>query len=465
MIDRKVYGIVASLFVLGLVACGGSEQPQVQQPGRPGAPGGAAAAAAPVRVEPVTRSDISQYVLKNTTLEAEQWVEVRTRAGGQVVAVLKEEGDRIVAGAVIARLDDDMARITVAQREVAFREAQQRYEREAALFERNLGSKEGYSNATTQLESAKSLLEQAQLSLSYTVIQSPIAGLVTRRSIEVGNMVTNNQIVATVANFDPLLARIQVTEKDFGRISVGLEARITVEAASNREFRGRVKMISPIVEPESGTIKVTVEVPRPEDGFLRPGMFASVYIITETRRNTLVIPKRALVLEGEGNQVFVYEKDEESGQGKAQRRRVEIGFADSDRLEVLSGLSDGDRVITVGQEGLRPGSAVRLVGEAAPVVTSQNENPARQGGAQPAISGNAGAASAAVAPGGGPPGTEAERLQRMVAMIEGVPEAKKLYEERVKKDPELPKSMEKMRAFMGELREKGLIEMRGRQGN
>lgn len=453
MIDRNVYGIVASLLVLGFVACGGSEQPQVQQPGRPGGPGGTAAAA-PVRVEPVTRGDISQYVLKNTTLEAEQWVEVRARASGQVVEVLKEEGDRVSAGAVIARLDDDMARITATQRGVAYREAQQRYEREAALFERNLGSKEGYANATTQLESAKSLLEQAQLSLGYTVIQSPISGLVTRRNIEVGNMVTNNQIVATVANFDPLLARIQVTERDFGRISVGLEARIAVEAAPGREFRGQVKMISPIVEPESGTIKVTVEVPRPSDGLLRPGMFASVYIITETRSNTLVIPKRALVLEGEGNQVFVYETDPETGQGRAQRRRVEIGFSDSDRLEILSGLSDGDRVITVGQEGLRPGSAVRLVGEAAPVVASRDEGNVRQGAGAPG--------SVAVAT---PPGGDAERLQRMVAMIERVPDAKKLYDERVKKDPELPKNMEKMRAFMGELREKGLIEMRGRQGN
>ncbi len=494
MIDRKHIMIAALLLSVGLFSCGGETGQQAANEGgqRQGRP---RAAASPVKVEPVKKSDISQYILKNTTLEAEQWVEIRARTSGQVIEIIKEEGDPVQAGSVIARLDDDVARINVSQREVAYREAQQRYEREEALFKRNLGSKEGYASAQTQLEAGKALLEQAQLTLGYTSIESPIAGILTTRSIEVGNMVTNNQVVAAVANFNPLLARIQVTEKDFGKINVGQSARITVEAAPNKEFRGRVRMISPVVDPESGTVKVTVEIPRSNNDLLRPGMFASVYIITETRQNALVISKKGLVLEGEGNQVFVYEKDEETGMGKAQRKRIEIGFTDSDRLEVLSGLSEGEQVITVGQEGLRPGSAVRLVGEGAPTLaTAPGGAPEGQPGARPSRGGpseggapksgtpaggspaagspaggaSGGALSAGGMPGGGPPGgggDDAERLKRMIGMIERTPEVKKIYDERVKQDPELPKSMDKVRAFMGEMREKGLIQGRGRQGN
>lgn len=437
----------------GVMACGESEEVASQAGGRRG--GGSSSAASPVKVEPVLRGDISQYILKNTTLEAEQWVDVRSRTTGQVVAILKEEGDRVNVGSAIARLDSDAARINLAQREVAFREAQQRYDRESALFERNLGSKEGFESAKTQLGAAQAQLEQAQLSLSYTTITSPIKGVMTLRNIEVGNMVTNNQVVGAVANFDPLLARIQVTEKDFGKIVVGQAARITVEAFPKQPFPGTVKMVSPVVDPESGTVKVTVEVPRPSNGLLRPGMFSSVYIITETRAKTLVIPKKALVLEGAGNQVFVYESDAESGMGKAQRRTVKIGFTDSDRLEVLSGLSEGELAITVGQEGLRPGATVRVVGENAPpaVVSKPEGQPQRAGG-------QGGGAEAR----GGQDG-DGDRTQRMIAMIQRTPEAKKEYDARLEKDPKLATDPEKLRAFMTEMREKGILQGRGRRGN
>ncbi len=558
------------LLFLALFACGEEEAQQTQggRAGRGGRGGRGGAAAAPVKVEAVKRGDISAYILKNTTLEAERWVDVRARRAGQVIALLKEEGDPVRAGTVMARLDADAAQISVAQREVAHQEAKQRYEREDALFQRNLGSKQSYENAKTQFESSKAQLEQAKLDLSYTAIRSPIEGIMTLRNIEVGNMVTNNQVVASVAKFDPLLARIQVTEKDFGKITVGQTARITVEAAPEREFTGTVKMISPVVDPESGTVKVTVEVPRTDTSLLRPGMFASVYIITETRRNTLVIPKKALVLEGEGNQVFTFETDPETGRGQAQRKRIEIGFTDSDRLEILNGLSPGEQVITVGQEGLRPGSPVRLVGEAAPPAFAGRGGQGRAGRGQMGQGGqgrqgrgqmgeggqrgrgasgqmgeggrrgrggsdqmgegrqrgrggtmagdeaNTGQMGQRGQRGGGQQGREqmgeggqgrqgrgqmgqggqrggdgqgrgqmgqggqrgggfaggqgrggGDLTDRMKRMIERFPEVKAEYEKRVKDDPELATNMEKLRAFVNEMREKGLIPARGGRGN
>lgn len=528
------------LLFLALFACGEEEAEQEQggRAGRGGRSGRGGGAAAPVKVETVKQGDISAYILKNTTLEAERWVDVRARRSGQVIAISKEEGDPVREGTVMARLDADAAQISVAQREVAYSEAKQRYEREDALFQRNLGSKQSYENAKTQFESAKAQLEQAKLDLSYTAIRSPIQGIMTLRNIEVGNMVTNNQIVASVAKFDPLLARIQVTEKDFGKITVGQTARITVEAAPEREFTGTVKMISPVVDPESGTVKVTVEIPRTDKSLLRPGMFASVYIITETRRNTLVIPKKALVLEGEGNQVFTFETDPESGRGQAQRRRIEIGFTDSDRLEILNGLSQGERVITVGQEGLRPGSPVRLVGEAAPPAFAGRGGQGRQGRAGRGQMGEGGQGrqgrgqmgeggqgrqgrgqmgQGGQRGGGTMAGDDANTGQmgqrgqrgsgqqgrgqmgeggqgrqgrgqmgqggqgrgfaggqgrgggdptdRIKRMIERFPEVKAEYEKRVKDDPELATNMEKLRAFVTEMREKGLIQGRGGRGN
>ena len=470
------------LLFLVLFACGEEEAQQAGgQGGRAGRAGRGGAAAAPVKVEAVQRGDISAYILKNTTLEAERWIDVRARRSGQVIALLKEEGDPVRAGTILARLDADAAQISVAQREISYREAKQRYEREDALFQRNLGSKQTYESAKTQFESSKAQLDQAKLDLSYTAIRAPIEGIMTLRNIEVGNMVTNNQVVASVAKFDPLLARIQVTEKDFGKITVGQTARITVEAAPEREFTGTVKMISPVVDPESGTVKVTVEIPRVDESLLRPGMFASVYIITETRRNTLVVSKKALVLEGEGNQVFTFETDPETGRGQAQRKRIEIGFTDSDRLEILDGLSQGEQVITVGQEGLRPGSPVRLVGEAAPPAFAGRGGQGRAGRGQMGEGGQGRAGRGQMGEGGqgrqgrgqmgeggqqgGGRGQGGDLTDRMKRMIERFPEVKAEYDKRVKKDPELATNMEKLRAFVAEMREKGLIPARGGRGN
>lgn len=427
-----------------LIGCGGENE----QAGRGGGRGGGGrnrAAAIPVKAEAAVRAEISKSVLKNTTLEAERWVEVRARRSGQVVSIHKEEGDPIERGDLIAELDSDDARLQVKQMEVAFLDAKRTFNRAEKIFKSNLMSEEQFEAAKTQQDRADAQLDQAKLNLSYTRITSPITGIVTLRSVEIGNVVTNNQVVFSVADFDPLLARIRVPEKEIGKIAVGQEARISVETETERTFAGRVKMISPVVDPESGTIKVTVEIPD-RKSVLRPGMFAAVHIITETRKRALVIPKKALVLEGEGNQVFVFERGENGG--KAQRKRVEIGFSDSDRLEVVSGLQEGDLVITVGQDGLRPGADVRIVGEAAQVTTSE---PRQGAGGQVAASESGG-------PSGNRRGSGSGDIKAMQArMFERFPDMKKFYDARVKKDPELATNVGKFRAFIGEMREKGIV--------
>ena len=448
-----------------VVACGGEEeQPQGGGPGGGRRGGGREAAAAiPVKAEAVVRAEISKSVLKNTTLEAERWVDVRARRQGQIVRIRKEEGDAVREGDVLAELDSDDARLQQRQMEVAYLDAQRNFLRVEKIFKSNLMSEEQFESAKTQLDRASAQFDQAKLNFAYTRITSPVSGIVTLRSVEIGNVVTNNQAVFSVADFDPLLARIRVPEKEIGRIAVGQVARVSVETEEEQTFKGRVKMISPVVDPESGTIKVTVEIPV-EKSILRPGMFASVHIITETRSSAIVIPKKALVLEGEGNQVFVFERGE--GGGKAQRRRVEIGFSDSDRLEIVSGLNDGDLVITVGQDGLRPGADVRIVGENAQAsaqgrATEEGKvDDGQRGGGESRGQGRGGEGGGRAGRGGG--GGGGGDIKSMQArMFERSPEMKKIYDERVKKTPELATDVTKFRAFVGEMREKGIVSFGG----
>ena len=220
---KKLSGSICLLALASLISCGGSDEPEQSAAG--GGRGGRGRgrsnqAALPVKVEPVRRQDISEYILVNTTLEAERWVDVRARRSGQVVSLLKEEGDSVSKGSLIARLDADDAQLDVNQRQVAYDDANRMFEREKLMFERNFSSEEQFENRKSGLDKSRTELEQAKLNLSYTSITSPIGGVMTLRNIEVGNMVTNNQVIGSVANFNPLLARIQVTEKNFGKITL-----------------------------------------------------------------------------------------------------------------------------------------------------------------------------------------------------------------------------------------------------
>jgi len=226
-------------------------------------------------------------------------------------------------------------------------------ERAQNMLDKKLIAEENYEITRLQYESSKAAHEAARLQLGYTKVQAPFNGVVTIRNIELGQRVNVNQSLFVIADFNPLRAKIYVPEKDIGRIYEGQRAKITIEADPGIAFSGIVKMISPVVDPSSGTSKVTIDIEK-NRGKLKPGMFASVFITTETHNNALIIPKRALILESDLDQVYIYQE------GKAHKVNLKVGFTSGEDLEVLSGLKEGDLVVTAGQDGLREGLPLRI---------------------------------------------------------------------------------------------------------
>jgi membrane fusion protein (multidrug efflux system) len=346
-----------------LAACGGDDDESGAGggwgAGGAGRRGAATQAALPVRTQSVERGEITSYVETHARLEAERWVEVVSRAQGLAESLKAEEGDRVREGQVLVQLEKEEAELQVGQAKVALQQARSTLERTEALHGRQLVSQEEFEAASHQLENAEVALREAELGLEYTDIRAPIDGVVMMRQVEQGDLVRPNQVVFAVADLEPLQARIRVPEKRMGQVRPGQQARVLIDALPDHVFEARVRMISPGVDPASGTIKVTLDVP-PAEGVLRPGMFTTVRIVTEVHAGTLIIPKKALVLETDEDDVFVVRD------GKAARVRVELGYTDGDRVEVLSGLSEADQVITVGHEGLKDDAAVRPVGTEAP---------------------------------------------------------------------------------------------------
>lgn len=350
--------LFAATLSLSLAACGQDEEEGAKGPAG-GGPGGqrppATEAAIPVKTEAVRRGDMVTYVQTHARMEAERQVDVLARTTGLVETIAVEEGDRVREGDILVRLGKEELKLRLQQAQVALQQVNATFTRTKALHDSRMVSDAEFETIRNQYENARVALDEVKLSLDYADIRAPISGVVMLRLVEVGDLIRPNQQVLELADLEPLLARIHVPEKRMHQIREGQEARVLIESLPDEQFAGNIRMISPGVDPQSGTIKVTLEIHDALDR-LKPGMFASVSIITDRHLNTLIIPKKGLIIETDEDDVYVVTE------GKARRTRVELGFVEGDQVEVVQGLEEGDQVITVGQDGLKNGMAVRPVG-------------------------------------------------------------------------------------------------------
>ncbi len=377
MITKQRSAIVFAL--LTLTACGGSDDTQGGGDRRMGMKGpqmggGTTSAAVPVRVISVERRSISQYLETNGTLEAENEVDIVARTSGPVTDISTEEGQMIRTGQLIATIDKREAQNQVAISTVARDEAQLAFNRTKSSVGEGLVSQEAYDTALSKLSSAQAQLESAEIQLSYTQIRAPFDSLVVTRNIKLAQYVTPGTVLFRISDFTPLLCRVEIPEKDLQQLRVGQRAHIRVEAYPGEQFTARVTRLRPTVDPATGTFTATLEV----DGRnrLRPGMFTSVFLMTDTHEDVPVVPRDALVLDSLGDTVYVKVDDQ------ALRREVQLGLRDEDSVEVTQGLAEGDLLIVVGQDGLADGTPVEVIGEAPP---SRREEPAaaQAGGPSP----------------------------------------------------------------------------------
>ena len=207
---------------------------------------------------------------------------------------------------------------------------------------------------SAQLESAEAQLMSAEINYNYTSVKAPFDGIVVDRLVKLAETVTANQELFRFSEFDPLLCKIQVPEKELSRLRKGQTAYLNVEAWPGERFHSSVLRISPVVDATTGTIRVTLQVRA--RGKLSPGMFARVFLVTDTHESAVVMPKRALSIESLSDTVFVV-----NDEGHAVRRDIELGYEETEVVEVLSGLQVGERVIVVGQDGLTDGTPIQVL--------------------------------------------------------------------------------------------------------
>lgn len=329
-------------------------------------------AAVPVEVGKVTVGPIDAAYRGTATLEAEDEATVLAKTSGVIEQILVEEGQRVSAGQVLARMETERLRLEVARAKAEADKARENFDRNTRIFEKNLISKEMYDQSRFALDSAKAAYELASLTLRESEIRAPISGVVSARYIKVGNAIQPNSAAFKVTQMDVLHAQIYVPERDIHKLAPKQSAEMTLDAWPDKPFKGSILRVNPVVDPATGTVKVTVAMASGQRE-LKPGMFGRVEIRYDRRDAAVLVPKDAVLTEDAAQSVFVV------ADGKAKRRSIRIGYSDSYNYEVLDGLKSGDQVVTTGQANLKDDAKVHVVnapGAAAPAATAQAAVPA-----------------------------------------------------------------------------------------
>jgi membrane fusion protein (multidrug efflux system) len=311
----------------------------------------------PVTAHAVATGPISSYITATANLVPEDEVKVLAEAEGRVAQLVVEEGDRVRRGATLAVLVRDDAQIALEKARLREQNARTAYDRSARMKEEQLISQEALDKLTMENDIARQERAEAEWRLSKTTIRSPFDGRVTWRNVKVGQHVRPGDELFTVADFEPLIARVYLPEKDMLNLRAGQEARLTLKADESVRFQGRIQQIAPVVDPATGTVKITVEAVAPP-AQVRPGGFVAVAIVRESKPNAVLLPRQAVLRELQSAHVFVAEN------GIARKRTVELGLEESEFVEAVSGVAAGEQVIVAGQGGLRDQTPIQLHDEA-----------------------------------------------------------------------------------------------------
>jgi membrane fusion protein (multidrug efflux system) len=307
-----------------------------------------------VETSQVTRANEGITVTRTGTLKALREVKIYNQEEGRVTELPFHEGDKVTKGALVARLDDKLIRAQLRRAEATLNKNQQDIRRIRDLYKRKLASGQEIANAETDYEVAKADKELLETRLGYTKITAPFSGVVTERLTEPGNIAERYSHLLTIADPSSLVTEVNVSELLIPELKVGETAHVRIDALGEQHYPGVISRIHPSLDPvtRQGIIEVVLK-PVPEGS--KPGQFCRVTLTTHTGHR-LTIPFRALRRDPEGEYVFVVNKE-----SKIERVSVTTGLRIDEQVEIISGVNEGQQVVTKGFLSLQPDMKVKVV--------------------------------------------------------------------------------------------------------
>jgi membrane fusion protein (multidrug efflux system) len=308
--------------------------------------------ALPVKVAAVVEAQWAREVRVTGTIEAVDSIMLAPTVTERVSKVHFREGARVEAGEVLVELEQAQERAQLALARARLREADLAVKRAASLQRQKLLADAGLDEAEVTQSVARAEVDAAQAALDERVLRAPFAGQVGLRQVSPGAIVESGTIITQLHSVDALRVSFSLPQTEWLLLQQPQQARVQVAGLPGRSWTAKIEADAVALETQSRALPLRARI-QGEPGPLRPGLAATVTVASQPRQN-LSVPEAALL--PRGGQQFVYLVDEKD---QAQRRKVRIGLRKPGFVEILDGLSIGDKVVVRGAERLRPGMSVQ----------------------------------------------------------------------------------------------------------
>jgi len=302
------------------------------------------------------------------SLVAVSGVTVTNEVAGQVKTIHFNSGQQLKKGQLLVELDSETDKAELNGLLAEKKLAQIQFNRSKKLISKDFVSKSDFDQNLALLDEIRASVQSKKTVIEKKMIRAPFAGELGIRNINLGQYLTPGSAIVTLQQIAPIYIDFQLPERHLQRLSLNQQVQLTVQAYPDKIFKGKISTISPLIDRNSRAIKIRATLLN-AGRLLYPGMFAEVKVLSDHSRQLLTLPDTAITYNPYGNFVFVIKTTEIGSIVKS--RQVETGLSKAGRIEILTGLKVGDRVVSAGQIKLRNDMAVSI--DKKPVPGERNE--------------------------------------------------------------------------------------------
>ena len=311
-----------------------------------------------VEVQEIKTQTFEHYFIINGGIEALEQASVSPEQGGQIKQILVKEGDRVSAGATLAKLNTSVIQRNIEELDNQITLAQTVYDRQARLWEQNIGSEIQLLQAKNNLDALVKKKQTATAQMAMSTVRAPLSGIVDVLHQKEGELAAPGMPILTLVNMNEMKVKADVSENYVQ--SVKPNAEVDVDFPSfGMSTTATIRSVSNIINPLNRTFSIEVRIPN-TDGSLKPNGIATIKIKDFTADSALVVPAISISKDAKGDFLFVINKEE--GKSKAVKTYVQTGRTSNGQTMVIDGLKAGDQVVVEGYNEVANGDLVRIQG-------------------------------------------------------------------------------------------------------
>ncbi len=337
-----------------------------------------AAAGAPSQTVSTTKATATEWqptIEAVGGLRAEKGTDLSLELAGLVQTIEFHSGKDVAVGELLLRLnaDDDIAKLQSLEAQAQI--AQINYDRDLRQLKPGAVSQAVVDNDAATLKSAKANVDQQRALVEKKRLMAPFAGRLGLRQVDLGQYLSPGTVIVTLQSLDPIFADFYVPQQAAGQLKTGQAVKMSIDAYPDRTFGGEIQAIGPKVDPNNRNLQVRAVLPNP-DRILLPGMYVTVRVDSGSPQRHVTLPQTAITYNSYGSTAFLLDEQGRGANGQpklvAKQVLVTTGATRGDQIAVLTGIKEGDTVVTTGQIKLRQGSLVAINNDIKPL---DNPNP------------------------------------------------------------------------------------------